>query len=225
MKKIIGFAGKMRSGKGVAAGCLNAHYGYEYVEMADKLKEVCVELLGLKSVIDLNIYKNNNYEIYVLFHEAFCEKVAKLTNVPIDYIRENCLGKEITTVRELLQFLGTDVLRKYDPQWHINYTIEKITKLISEGKNVAIADIRFPNEKLAIESIGGEVYYVERNRYSILSVHPSEQSLTIEDFDSEHIIYNDSEGNLDVFLYNVMDTLDKNHRYVFQKMINDRNTD
>lgn len=223
MKKIIGFAGKMRSGKGVAAGCLNAHYGYEYVEMADKLKEICVELLGLKSVIDLNIYKNSNYEIYVLFHEVFCEKVAKLTNIPIDYIKENCLGKEITTVRQLLQFLGTDVLRKYDPLWHINHTIEKITKLISEGKSVAIADIRFPNEKLAIESIGGEVYYIERKDNYNNSEHSSENSLSISDFDTEHIIYNDSPGNLDVFLYNVMDTIDKNYRYMFQKMIKDKN--
>ena len=40
MKKIIGFAGKMRSGKGVAAGCLNAHYGYEYVHnIADHHRE------------------------------------------------------------------------------------------------------------------------------------------------------------------------------------------
>lgn len=220
MKKIIGFAGKMRSGKGVAAGCLNAHYDYEYVEMADKLKEVCVELLGLKSVIDLNIYKNNDYEILITFHKVTCEKLSNLTNVPIDFINEKCFGRKITTVRELLQFLGTDVLRKYDPQWHINHTLEKITKLISEGKSVAIADIRFPNEKLAIESLGGEVYYIERKDYDIKSEHSSENSLSLSDFDSEHIIYNDSPENLNVFLYKVMDTLDKNHSYMFQKITN-----
>lgn len=220
MKKIIGFAGKMRSGKGVASHCLRDHYGYVYVEMADKLKEICVELTGLKSVEELDSYKNNDKEISLIFHRVLCERTSKLTDVPIGFIIENCFEKKITTVRELLQFIGTDVLRKYDPQWHIKHTVEKITKLIDEGKRVVVADVRFPNEKLAIESIGGEVYYIKMDEYNIASTHSSENSLCLEDFDSEHIIYNDSPGNLNVFLYHVMDKVDKNYRYMFQKMTN-----
>jgi len=207
MKKIIGFAGKMRSGKGLASHCLRDHYGYVYVEMADKLKEICIKLLNMKNVDELDYFKNNEKEICFEFNSENCHRISELTDVPEDFIKEKALSKEITSVRGLLQFLGTDILREYDPQWHIKHTIEKITKLVEEGKPVVIADVRFPNEKLAIESIGGEVYYIVMEDYNIKSNHPSENSLTADDFDFEHIIYNDTPNNIDIFLWNVMNTL------------------
>lgn len=209
MKSIIGFAGKMRSGKGVASHCLRDHYGYVYVEIAEKLKEICTKLLNVGSIEELDYLKNNDKPIDFEFSVEICHRLSELTEIPEDFITEKCDHKKVTSVRGLLQFLGTDVLREYDPQWHIKHTIEKITKLIDDGKRVVVADVRFPNEKLAIESIGGDVYYVKMNRYNILSVHPSEQSLSIEDFDSDHIIYNDTPNNINIFMYHVMDTLFK----------------
>ena len=212
MKKIIGFAGKMRSGKGLASHCLRDHYGYVYVEMADKLKEICIKLLNMKNVDELDYFKNNEKEICFEFNSENCHRISELTDVPEDFIKEKALSKEITSVRGLLQFLGTDILRGYDPQWHIKHTIEKITNLIEDGRHVVIGDVRFPNEKLAIESIGGEIYYIKDKKNSINSDHPSENSLSSIDFDFEHIIYNDGLPNIDVFLYHVMDKVDKNYR-------------
>lgn len=211
MNEIIGFAGKMRSGKGVAAHCLEDHYGYAYLEVADKLKEICVKLTGLSDIDELNEYKNNNSSINLKIDETLCKKISELTDVPLDYIREKLLNKHIVNVRVLLQILGTDVLRGYDENWHVYHLLDRITALRKENKPVVIGDIRFPNEKLAIESIGGEVYYVEMTDYDIYNHHPSENSLDTNNFDINHIIYNDigKNGNLNVFLYNVIEQLKK----------------
>ena len=211
MNEIIGFAGKMRSGKGVAAHCLEDHYGYVYLEVADKLKEICVKLTDLSDIDELNEYKNNNSSINLKIDEILCKKISELTDVPLDYIREKLLNKHIVNVRVLLQILGTDVLRGYDENWHVYHLLDRITTLRKENKPVVIGDIRFPNEKLAIESIGGEVYYVEMTDYDIYNHHPSENSLGTNNFDINHIIYNDigKNGNLNVFLYKVIENLKK----------------
>jgi len=211
MNEIIGFAGKMRSGKGVAAHCLEEHYGYTYLEVADKLKEICVMLTGLSNIDELNEYKNNNSSINLKIDETLCKKISELTDVPLDYIREKLLNKHIVNVRVLLQILGTDVLREYNENWHVYHLLDKITALRKKNKPVVIGDIRFPNEKLAIESIGGEIYYVERTDYDIYNHHPSENSLDANNFDTNHIIYNNivKNGNLNVFLHKVIEKLKK----------------
>lgn len=211
MNNIIGFAGKMRSGKGIAADCLSDHYGYTYLEVADRLKKICVELIGLDSVDDLNRLKNdttgNPHQITLNFDDNLCQKVSDLTDVPLDFIKEKLYGKTIVNVRVLLQTLGTDVLRAYDEFWHVQHLLDDIIRLIKEGKKIVIADIRFPNEKLAIEGIGGEVYYVERENNPINNLHVSENSLSESDFDFKHILFNVNEGNPGLFLYHVVEEL------------------
>lgn len=209
MNNIIGFAGKMRSGKGIAAACLSDHYGYTYLELADRLKKICVELTGLGSVDELNRLKNdttgNPHQITLNFDDNLCQKVSDLTDVPLDFIKEKLYGKTIVNVRVLLQTLGTDVLRSYDEFWHVQHLLDDIIRLIREGKKIVIADIRFPNEKLAIEGIGGEVFYIEREDNPIKNHHNSEHSLSKDDFDYKHVLFNSDDPN--TFLRKVIERL------------------
>ena len=193
MNDIIGFAGKMRSGKGAAAAFLKGEYNYSYVEVADFLKSVCVELTGLSDVKELNEYKNNNNVINIFFDEAMYKRLSEMTGVPFEFIKMKMLGKRILNVRVLLQMLGTDVLRNYNENWHIYHLADEIMALRKENKPVVIGDIRFANEKLFVESLGGVVYYVNRDDNPVCSHHVSENSLSKDDFKDEYVIENSSD--------------------------------
>jgi hypothetical protein len=58
----------------------------------------------------------------------------------------------------MLQFIGTDYIRKYNKDWHVN----KIREMIDENTNYVIDDVRFPNEKKLIEDLGGDCWFVTR---------------------------------------------------------------
>jgi len=77
------------------------------------------------------------------------------------------------TARELLQFFGTNVMRKmYTPVW-VNATINKIKQ---EGSlRSVISDVRFPDEADAIKKAGGKL--IKLTRSVSKDSHPSETAL------------------------------------------------
>jgi hypothetical protein len=77
------------------------------------------------------------------------------------------------TARELLQFFGTNIMRKmYEPVW-VNATINKIKQ---EGSlRSVISDVRFPDEADAIKKAGGKL--IKLTRSVSKDSHPSETAL------------------------------------------------
>jgi uncharacterized HAD superfamily protein len=67
------------------------------------------------------------------------------------------------TPRKVLQWIGTDVMRKsfHDDIW-IKSLKKKITILLAQGISVIVTDCRFPNEAEAIRRLGGKVILVSR---------------------------------------------------------------
>ena len=174
-RKIIGFSGRQRSGKDVMAKALQEK-GYTIVTIANALKELCAGLLGV-DLQKLNELKNSGTTIELKFKGS-------------DII-EGGSTKEyyVTTVRELLQIVGTDIIRSVDPDWHVKKMLEKIRSI--EG-NVVVDDIRFPNELEALRKEGADVYFIVRT--SIIygfSNHSSETALTWNMFPKNNILIND----------------------------------
>ena len=193
MKSIIGIAGKMRSGKGVLSEYLHEKYGYTVMAFYEPLKDICTNLLGLDSVEELDLLKNTNKPIAMYFSGDLCDRFADAFEVEKRFFSEVMLGKEIHSIRELLQTIGTDVLRAYDEDWHVNRVIGRIIDAVSKGEKVVVADVRFPNEKAKIESIGGEVYYINRVVEDERVGHIAENSLSPTDFPDEHVLNNDKD--------------------------------
>ncbi len=72
--------------------------------------------------------------------------------------------KHKMTVREFLQYFGTDVMRKIKDTVWVDYTIKSI---LNEQPDIAIIpDVRFPNEINAIHKAGGIVIRLTRDLYS-----------------------------------------------------------
>lgn len=193
MRSIIGIAGGMRSGKGVLAEYLSKEYGYQPLAFYTRLKATCTELLGLYNIDELDELKNSNKEIAMYFNQDLCNRFADAFNVDRQFFGDIMLGKEIHSVRELLQTIGTDVLRTYDSEWHVHPLIKLVIAYVEMGYRVVIEDVRFPNEKAYIESIGGEVFYVDRECDDERSSHIAENSLSAEDFEDIYVIKNDSD--------------------------------
>jgi len=179
---ILGFAGRLRSGKSELAKVCQEH-GYEIMSFATPLKELCADLLSI-TIDELNTLKNNGTRINILINNELCEKMAKETDIPIDIIEEISLGKVIGDVREMLQFVGTDLIRKYNADWHVN----RIRERLDENKDYVFDDVRFKNEKKMINSLGGDCWFVIRPKIDQISNHESETSLTWQDCFNKIII-------------------------------------
>lgn len=185
MGKIISFSGRCRSGKTELAKICE-RYGYERIYFALPLKRLCADLLDI-SIDALNKAKAEKYDVGVTIGKDMCEILADETGIPLEAVIETCEGVVIKDVRHMLQFIGTDLIRKYNTNWHV----DRIREMIDKNKNYVIDDVRFPNEKALVEELGGDCWFVTRTTLDNISNHESETSITWNDCWNK-IIVNDS---------------------------------
>lgn len=187
---VLGLAGRMRSGKTELAKVCEK-YGYEKLYFALPLKRLCAELLDI-SIDELNRLKADREEIGVMISEDLCRIISEETDIPLDIVKRTCEGVVIKDVRHMLQFIGTDLIRKYNTNWHV----DRIREMIDRNKNYVIDDVRFPNEKALIEELGGDCWFVIRTTLDNISNHESETSITWNDCWNKVIINDTTLPNL-----------------------------
>lgn len=179
---IIGLCGRLRSGKGsLAAICTK--YGYERIYFALPLKQLCSDLLGV-TIKQLDKWKNSSKKIHYTFDDDAIQSISDRTGISIDIINALCRDKTINDARELLQFIGTDIIRKHNPDWHVN----ELRQMLSPTVDYVFEDVRFPNEVRFINEMGGDNWFVIRPQIDELSNHISETSLNWRMFDDKLII-------------------------------------
>ena len=188
--KIIAFAGRKRSGKGMLAkGMREYSPNVVIIAVADSLKFLCCKLLN-RTYDELNQMKDDGTTFEAKVDDYWVSTIKHEVKISDNIIRNEIGGRVFTNVREVLQIIGTDLIRKYSPDWHIDKTIERI-KSYGDDKIVVIDDVRFPDEKRRIEEIGGDVYFMIRPNYWDVSNHPSETALKYTDFNDNRIIINE----------------------------------
>lgn len=188
--RIIAFAGRKRSGKSMLAkGMREYSSNIVIVTIADNLKFLCCKLLN-RTYDELNQMKDDGTIFEVKVDDYWVSTIKRELNISDDIIRKEIGGHIFTNVREVLQIIGTDLIRKYSPDWHIDKTIERINSY-GDDKIIVVDDVRFPNEKRKIEEIGGDVYFIIRPNNWDVSNHPSEKALKYTDFNNNRIIINE----------------------------------
>ncbi|MBR4624211.1 MAG: hypothetical protein IKO56_01580 [Alphaproteobacteria bacterium] len=196
-KTIIGFAGRKRAGKTSLSKYLTEKHNGTIVTVADALKHLCCDLLGFDTIEELNTYKDkgtswsfNKIKEAPQWAKIICEQVfGEYTDEQYSEIVELLNGIYAYNVRELLQFVGTDIIRKFKPNWHVDKMVEAINNATTDL--VCVDDVRFPNEREAIENLGGQVFFIMRPDLNIdVSNHESEVSLTWSDFCGSKVILN-----------------------------------
>lgn len=181
-KSVIAFAGRLQSGKTELAKICE-EFGYKRLSVATPLKRFIAELLSC-TIEDVNRLKTVN-KAYI-FDDEDQEYIAYVTQIPIDIIKEKVANKTFANTREIMQFIGTELIRAYNSNWHVN----ELRKLMKDDNKYVIDDIRFPNELALVEEMGGTCWFVVRPVIGNVINHESETSLKWQDFDN--IIINDS---------------------------------
>lgn len=219
MGKIIAFSGRMKSGKTELAKICEKN-GYEKLYFALPLKQLCADILDI-AIDELNRAKNENIPIQLTIMDDVCAILSEETEIPIETTRELCNGKYLHTVRDMLQFIGTDYIRQYNKDWHVN----KIKQMINENTNYVIDDVRFENEKQMIEELGGDVWFVVRTTLDNISNHESETSLTWKQCFNRIIINDSTLPNLQFKWETFMDNYERSmetRENEFNKILNNQ---
>ena len=143
---IIGFAGRARSGKSTLAQVLHNEEGYQILTIANYLKKLCCKLLGDISLTQLNELKNNDTDITNLLKidDNFIHIINEATGIGYEVIKNELINLPcgIPTVRAMLQIVGTDIIRKYYPDWHIIQLVNEI-KSLPDDVNIVVDDDGF----------------------------------------------------------------------------------
>lgn len=163
MLKLIGFSGKMGSGKTTAALHAVETFGGTKIAFADALKEE-VEAFLVSAAAP---YERRH--IWGTVDDKAEECVIKIVDwVQTDYRPRRVFNPHITVVRgdsvsityrQLMQLWGTEYRRAENPNYWLDKTREKIKTL--DGL-VLVDDVRYRNEADMIREMGGEVVRVER---------------------------------------------------------------
>ena len=89
------------------------------------------------------------------------------------------------TGRKLLQFFGTEMIREnLGGDFWPNLAEKTITRMRSQGKNVILPDIRFPEEREMIKKLRGKLVLIQRDGVKTNHGHASEAHWQKFDYDS-----------------------------------------
>jgi hypothetical protein len=133
---LIGLIGQAQSGKDTAADYLIANLGYQKKSFVGRLKELCMELFDLTDD-QVNTTKG----------------------------KSNMDPRYNMTPRSILQYVGTETMRKIDNNVWIRNAMNQVTG----DSCVVFCDVRFLNEVRAIKKRGGIVVKMIREDHQELS--------------------------------------------------------
>lgn len=178
---IVSLSGRKGSGKTeLAKICVEK--GFTLLSFADALKDMVCECLNINREELRNIKENS---APFVGNEHMVSIVSGRTTISPDCLCPLLLGKQFSGPREMLQFLGTDIIRRFVPNWHI----EQLKKRLRSNEKYCIDDCRFPNEKKFLEGFSSYCFFIIKPNNFAISNHESEVSLKPKDFD-EIIINN-----------------------------------
>ncbi len=120
MKKVIAFTGRAGSGKDYQCSLLSEQ-GYKTAAFADALRRILFKTLGI------------DYEQGMLHYDEL--KTQKLINN--------------LTLRDMLERLGTEGIRAYDPDFWINCLIKQVN---DNPDCTCVSDLRFANEFISLHN-------------------------------------------------------------------------
>lgn len=109
-------------------------------------------------------------------------------------------GEKDEAGRTLLQYVGTDVVRKQEPDYWVNFVLDIVRLFPNEWNTIIIPDCRFPNEIEALKKAGYPVTHVRVFRPNFDNGlteeqrnHPSETAL--KDYAYDILLTNDGTIN------------------------------
>lgn len=193
---IIAFSGRKFSGKDSTAAGLIRFHGFKRIGLADKLKDICSEVFSVpREDMDNPLKKENAFQVPICITVENIQDlldIIKNDGIVQTEFERHCIsickifvGRNLTSIRDMLQTVGTDVCRNFiqDDIWlcYIKYNIS------NDFVNTVITDARFKNERDYLKQLGAVLVLVKRDTPDTLpdtQLHISENQLgSDEDYD------------------------------------------
>jgi hypothetical protein len=206
---ILGLAGKAGAGKDSAALVLSHNYDFKQIAFADNLKTMCkwVFQITQKQCYDQSV-KEKKFATPIELSPEHIERILdyayRINGFEVTtqqrYMMYKYVGNLTTlrTPRELLQFVGTELLREIiDEDYHVKVVKNKIDQDEDTCSTYVITDARFENERSKIKEWGGYTAIVDResDKGAVgLAGHASENNMG--SFDDYDFVINNN-GSLD----------------------------
>jgi hypothetical protein len=189
---IVAFSGVKFSGKDTAAEGLIRTHKFKRLGLADKLKDICSDVFNIpREHMDDPTLKEASFTAAISIGPVHIDSLLRtLSRDGYDFefhstyelLCKNFMGKKLTTIREVLQVVGTDICRNYikDDIW-LQYCKTTIT---THDGDLVITDARFQNEREFLSELGAVMILVVRPGFDNKSTHISENQLgTADDYD------------------------------------------
>lgn len=160
---LFGLHGPIACGKDTAADRLQDSHGFGRLAFADPLRSAASVL-------------------FCIPQEIFTDRETKDREYP-------SIPCSPHSPRRMLQLFGTEICREIDQNvWTKRATLSMIGLAASGVKNIAITDVRFPNESEYIRNLGGRLIVIDRpdireDNIVFGAGHASQQSLPMADGD------------------------------------------
>jgi len=152
----------------------------KFYSFADPLKIFCMDVFGLTYEQCYGTEKQKNSLTNIQYKNLPQSHQSDLESTP------EC--NEYLTARRVLQYFGTDVVRRMCADAWVNATISKIKR--DNPKVAIITDARFPNEIIGIGQIGGKTIRLSRD---VCENDPHASEKALDDFPLDqysHIVDN-----------------------------------
>ena len=190
--QIIGLCGLKGSGKDTAASFL-LEEGWARISFADPLKDLTASVFGMKPAkFHHPEFKDLVFKDTLILDQDHADNLIaelELGSQAAQLVYELVDGKEINTARELLQFIGTDVIREIlGTHYWVDRAETLLKRWLDDGVNVVFTDVRFKNERDLIKDYGGNVYVLLRDASK---KKVDEHSSEVIDFIVDGVIKND----------------------------------
>jgi len=193
---IMALSGVKFSGKDTVAEGLIRYHKFKRIGLADKLKDVCSIVFRInRGDMDNPSLKELDFENPLELTEThILDLVSVLKDDGFDvdmdtvlFLYKNFAGEKLTSIRHLLQVVGTDICRGHikDDIW-LEYIKNSIR---SCSDNIVITDARFKNERDFLREMGAVICLVKRKGFENGGSHISENQLG-SDSDYDLIINN-----------------------------------
>lgn len=214
--KIVAFVGCKQAGKSSASGVLKKIYPQvTELALAGLLKDSCCSVFGfsrsaaedgflkekeMDPPIELN--RDNLLAIMDKYKDEF-EALGRTVNFD-EHLRSHC-GVVLYSLRQILQYIGTEVLKGIDPDIHCKVIARK---MISNGVYI-IPDMRFPSEFdfFHTDQYALHAFYIKNSKAESLSAndrHSSEKSILTT---AQKCVTIENGGTLEEFQRLVAETL------------------
>jgi hypothetical protein len=203
---LIGVSGRGKSGKDSIADYLLKNGWSKKVSLAGVLKSFCSKFFSvpIEKFYDQSL-KEVPFEKPIILDMAIKNKLS-MAVLNRHYPKSNASVYTVSTPRELLQIVGSDILRSVDKDCWLTLLKSSVKTL----DRLIIPDIRFPNEAEFILSNGGILIRARRaSKFTLNSNHISETAL--DDWADWSYIVDSEDKDLD-YLYSLVDEVIKDLR-------------